>query len=94
MGKDVIARDSLSLQQYGYNLTHIAREGRNPPLRGYEAAVARLFDILLRWGDSRKKCNPLLLDEDEKRRWQVVMEAVRCMAAGEAPQPSTIFTNF
>jgi len=81
------SEEPLPLQQYGYNLTHIAREGRIPPLRGYEAAVARLFDILLRWGDSRKKCNPLLLHVDEKRRWQVVMEAVRRMAAGEAPEP-------
>lgn len=80
-------QETFPLQQYGHNLTHVVRERSIPPLRRYEVAVARLFDILLRWEDSRKKCNPLLLDADEVRRGQVVMEAVRRMAVGEAPEP-------
>lgn len=84
---DTSPRDTIPLKQYGYNLTHLAREEIVSPLRGFEASIDRLFQILLRWQDRRNKCNPLLLDGDEVRRWQVVMEAARRMAAGEAPEP-------
>jgi ATP-dependent Clp protease ATP-binding subunit ClpA len=75
------------LELYGHNLTHVAQQGAFPPLGGYEASVARIFQILLRKEKSRHKYNPLLLDLDGMRRWRVVMEVVRRMAAGEAPEP-------
>ena len=76
-----------TLEHYGYNLTHLARQGLFSPLVGYEASVARVFQILLQYEKSRNKYNPLLIDLDEMRRWRVVIEAVRRMAIGEAPDP-------
>jgi ATP-dependent Clp protease ATP-binding subunit ClpC len=75
------------LEHYGHNLTHVAQQGVFSPLVGYEASVARIFQILLQQEKSRHKCNPLLMDLDGMRRWRVVMEVVRRMAAGEAPDP-------
>lgn len=73
------------LELYGYNLTTIDRERVFAPLEGYEAVVARIFQVLLRQTPNRY--NPLLLDLDESRQWQVITEAVRRMARGEAPDP-------
>lgn len=50
-------------------------------------SVARVFQILLRQEKGPNKYNPLLLDIDEGRRWRVVLEVVRRMATGEAPDP-------
>ena len=79
--------DSFPLERYGHNLTHGAQQGVFSPLVGYEVSVARIFQILLRQEKSRDKYNPLLMDLDGMRRWRVVMEVVRRMAAGEAPDP-------
>jgi len=79
--------DSFPLEHYGHDLTHVARQGVFSPLVGYEASVARIFQILLQQEKIKNKCNPLLMDLDEMRRWRVVMEVVRRMAAGEAPEP-------
>jgi ATP-dependent Clp protease ATP-binding subunit ClpA len=78
--------DAFPLKHYGHNLTHVARQGVFSPLVGYEALVARIFQILLRRGKDNHLYNPLLLDLDEGRRWQVVIEVVRRIAAGEAPE--------
>jgi hypothetical protein len=77
--------DAFPLKEYGHNLTHVAREGVFAPVGGYEASVARIFQILLRRGKNNHLYNPLLLDLDEGRRWRVVIEVVRRIAAGEAP---------
>lgn len=78
-------QDDISpLERYGQNLTERARRGYFPSLPAREAAVSKFFQILLR---EDKKRHPLLLDEDASRRWQVVGEAIRRMAAGDAPEP-------
>jgi len=79
--------DSFALEHYGHNLTYLARQGIFPPLVGYEALVARVVQILLRQEKNTNKSNPLLMDMDEMRRWRVVLEVVRRMATGEAPDP-------
>ncbi len=79
--------DSFALERYGHNLTHLARQEIFPPLIGYDVCVARVFQILLRQEKGPNKYNPLLLDTDEMRRWRVILEVVRRMAAGEAPDP-------
>ncbi len=79
--------DSFPLEHYGHNLTHLARQGVFSPLVGYEASVARIFQILLQQEKIRNKYNPLLVDLDGMRRWRVVIEVVRRMVAGEAPDP-------
>lgn len=82
--------DSFPLEHYGYNLTYLAQQGVFPPLVGYETSVARIIQILLQQEKIRNKCNPLLVDLDEMRRWRVIIEVVRRMAAGEAPEPLPI----
>lgn len=79
--------DTFALERYGHNLTSLVRQGVFPPLVGYEASVARVFQMLLRQEKSTNKYNPLLMDMDEMRRWRVVLEVVRRMAIGEAPDP-------
>ncbi len=79
--------DPFPLEHYGYNLTHVARQGVFSPLVGYEVSLARIFQILLQQEKIKNKCNPLLMDLDGMRRWRVVIEVVRRMAAGEAPDP-------
>lgn len=80
--------DSFPLAHYGYNLTNLARQGLFSPLGEYEAVVERIFQVLLR--QTPNHYNPLLLDLDESRQWQVIHEVVRRMAAGEAPDPLPI----
>ncbi len=82
--------DAFPLKEYGHNLTQVARQGGFAPVGGYEASVARIFQILLRRGKDNHKYNPLLLDLDEGRRWRVVSEVVRRIAAGEAPDSLSI----
>ena len=74
---------SFPLEHYGHNLTELARRGTFSPLAGQEVVVSWIFQILRR----KNKCNPLLLDFDETRRWKIVAEAIRRMAIGDAPEP-------
>lgn len=78
---------SFPLERYGYDLTHLAQQENISPLREYEEQVVRVFQILLRREKTNNKYNPLLLDLDGMNRWQVVMEIVRQIAIGEAPEP-------
>jgi ATP-dependent Clp protease ATP-binding subunit ClpB len=73
--------ESSPLERYGHNLTTLAQQGAFSPLVGQEALVDRVFQILQR----KNKCNPVLLDFDETRRWEVVAEVVRRMDVGDAP---------
>jgi len=77
---------SSPLERYGHNLTLLAQQGAFSPLAGSEAAVTRIFQILLQ-RKTTSKCNPVLLDFDEARRWAVVAEVIRRMAVGDAPDP-------
>jgi ATP-dependent Clp protease ATP-binding subunit ClpC len=81
----ISSTDSFVLESYGYNLTRLAREWIFPPLKGYEAVVSRIFDILLRKEKTKLPYNPLLIDGDETRRWQVVLEVLRRLTTGDAP---------
>jgi ATP-dependent Clp protease ATP-binding subunit ClpA len=80
---DTFLTDPFPLERYGYNLTHLARQGVFAPSVKYEKYVASIFQILLR--ENKGKHSPLLLDSDERRRLQIVTETVRQMAKGEAP---------
>lgn len=71
------------LERYGHNLTRLAKRGAFSPLAGSEAMVERALHILQR----RNKNVPVILDSDEARRRAIVMEIVRRMANGEAPEP-------
>ena len=83
----ISSADSFVLESYGYNLTRLAREWSFPPLRGYEAVVSRIFDILLRKEKTKLPYNPLLIDGDGNRRWRVILEVLRRLSTGEVPDP-------
>ena len=73
--------ESSPLERYGRNLTILAQQGAFPPLAAQEAAVNKVFQILLR----ENKCNPLILDMDGTSRWEIVAEVIRRMAVSDAP---------
>lgn len=75
--------ETAPLERYGHNLTEQAKRGAFAPFADQDITVKNLHQILQR----KRKCNPVLLDGDETRRWQVVAEAVRRMALGDAPDP-------
>src|SRR5215467_545897 len=75
--------ESAPLERYGHNLTRLARRGIFPPLASDEAMVTRVLQVLQR----RRKNSPLILTSDEPRRWAIVAEVIRRMAAGDAPEP-------
>ena len=68
----ISSTDSIVLESHGYNLSRLAHEWRFPPINGYEAAVSRTFSILLRKEKTNHNYNPVLIDGDEMRRWQVI----------------------
>lgn len=74
--------ESAPLDRYGHNLTRLAKRGTFPPLASDEAMVTRVLQVLQR----RRKNSPLILASDEARRWAIVAEVVRRMAAGDAPE--------
>ena len=78
-----IFNESASLERYGHNLTELAKRGAFSPLNGQDAAVKRMFQVLLR----ENKCNPVLLGSHEAGRWAVLTEGIRRMAIGDAPDP-------
>jgi len=75
--------ESAPLERYGHNLTRLAKRGTFPPLTSDEAMVPRVLQVLQR----RRKNSPLILASDEPRRWAIVAEVIRRMAAGDAPEP-------
>jgi len=75
--------ESAPLERYGHNLTRLAKQETFPPLASDEAMVTRVLQVLQR----RRKNSPLILASDEPRRWAIVAEVVRRMAAGDAPEP-------
>lgn len=78
-----ILNDSTPLERYGHNLTELAKLGAFSPLSGQDAVVHRLFQVLLR----ENKCNPVLLGSHKAERWAALIEVIRRMAIGDAPDP-------
>ncbi len=83
----ISSTDSLVLESYGHNLTRLTCQRTLPSLKGYEAVVSRIFDILLRKEKTNHNYNPVLIDGAEMRRWRVILEVVRRLATGDAPDP-------
>jgi len=76
-------QDRLSpIERYTHNMSEVARQGILSPLADCEAVIDRIFQILAR----NNKCNPVLLADDETRRWAVVGEVARRMAGGNEPE--------
>lgn len=78
-----IKNELTPLERYGHNLTLLAHQGAFSPLDGQETVMDRVFQVLQR----TSKCNPVILDEDETRRWPVVARVIRRIAVGNVPHP-------
>jgi len=74
--------DATPLEDYGHNLTLLAKVGIFSPLAGQEAVVDRVFQVLQR----KNKNSPVILSSDESRRWAIVAEVIRRMAMGDVPE--------
>jgi len=70
-----------SLEEYGYDLTELARRGKVEPVKGRDAEVQRVIEILTR----RTKNNPLLVAAPDIDKYSIVEELARRIAIGNAP---------
>ena len=68
-----------ALQQYGVNLTEIAREGKLDPVIGRDAEIRRVSQVLTR----RTKNNPVLIGEPGVGKTAVVEGLAQRMVAGD-----------
>ena len=69
------------LDQYGRDLTELARQGRLDPVIGREEEISRTIRILCR----RTKNNPCLIGEPGVGKTAVVEGLAQCIAAGQVP---------
>lgn len=71
------------LETYGHNLTQMASRETFVPFTRDEPIFENVFHSLLREGTAR--FNPLLLDQSEQRRSQILRDLARQMLASDVP---------
>ena len=69
------------LEEFGYDMTQAAREGRFDPLVGREDEITRVIQILCR----RKKNNPMLVGDPGVGKSAIVEGIARKIASGNIP---------
>lgn len=75
--------DENVLEQYTYDLTHDAREGRIDPIIGRDAEIRQCIDILLR----RRQNNPILVGAPGVGKTAVAEGLALRIAEGSVPPP-------
>ena len=83
-GKESVKEQS-ALEQYGYDLTKAAMEGRLDPVTGRETETARVIQILGR----RKKNNPMLVGDPGVGKSAIVEGIAIRIANGDVPPSLT-----
>lgn len=82
-GKAPAVGDENVLEQYIYDLTHDAREGRIDPIIGRDAEIRQCIDILLR----RRQNNPILVGAPGVGKTAVAEGLALRIAEGSVPPP-------
>ena len=71
--------NTSALEQYGVNLTNIAKEGKLDPVIGRDAEIRRVSQVLTR----RTKNNPVLIGEPGVGKTAVVEGLAQRIVAGD-----------
>ena len=78
-GKAEEAKQGLDIEEFGFDLTKAAREGKLDPVVGRESEIARVIEILGR----RKKNNPMLIGEPGVGKSAIVEGIALKIASGD-----------